>query len=232
MLRWNIFWKSSYISRERKVLVKLTTIYSAYSIVAQRFLGFLRLIEESKLHVYFSSYHQPESIYRILLHANFSTLASLALNFFRFFSSSSSLVSFPSTLSFPVFFVHSYTQSLPLFLSDFTFTFIIFLVPFVFKKTFFGPFFFFLEILTFASITYSDSRYRSANERRAFFIYTCCPALCSISWCSFTPEKLAFSYSSSYFFRFLLRFIAPLFFVESLLCTSYFVSSSRNAPAL
>lgn len=39
---------------------------------------------------------------------------SLALNFFRFFSSFSSFISFPLTLSFSASLIHSYAQSLPL----------------------------------------------------------------------------------------------------------------------
>lgn len=42
---------------------------------------------------------------------------SLALNFFRFFSSFSSFISFPLTLSFSTSLIHSYAQSLPLSLS-------------------------------------------------------------------------------------------------------------------
>lgn len=106
---------------------------------------------------------------------------SLALKFFPLLSvklslSLSRISSLNSFLPLHLSYIHTRNLSLSLSRSrsfsptDFTFTFIIFLVPFIFKKTFSGPFFFF-EILTHSlqSFIHSDSRYRSANERRAFF---------------------------------------------------------------
>lgn len=124
--------------RERKVLVKLTTIYSILDCCIKIPIGFLRVIEESKLHVCFPGYRRPESIYWILLHANIFLDRSLALNFFSASSLrqalSLSLVSLPLTLSFSASFVHSYAQSLSLSLIDFTFTFIIFFWCLLYSK--------------------------------------------------------------------------------------------------
>lgn len=67
-----------------------------------------------------------------------------------------------------------------------------FLAPFVFKKTFSGPFLFLLRNPE-VRFSHSDSRYRSANERRAFFIYTCCSALRSVSCSDHShPRNLRF----------------------------------------
>lgn len=73
---------------------------------------------------------------------------------------------------------HTFTH--PFSLTGFICTLIIFFWR-LFKKTFSGPFLFLLENPE-TRFSHSVSRYRSANERRAFFIYTCCSALRSVSW--------------------------------------------------
>lgn len=167
MLCWNILWKSSYVLGGTECSSKTHyNLLRLFDCCIKISFGFLCVIEESK-HICFSGYHRPESICRILLHANFSTALWLSIFSASSLRQKSSFVSLPFVHRIFRAFIRAISPSLSL--SDFTFTFIIFfLVPFVFKKTFSGPFFF-LEILTFASIIHSDSRYRFANERRAFF---------------------------------------------------------------
>lgn len=129
----------------------------------------------------------PESVACTLLHAELSF--SLPRSFSCFLP-----LSILTTLPFSCV-SHTFVYALSLFLpliqfhlhTPFHLFFLIFFWCLLYWKTFSGPFFF-LGILTYTSITRSHSRYRFANERRAFFTYTCCSALRFVSRWSFTPE--------------------------------------------
>lgn len=141
--------------------------------------GFLCVIEESK-HICFSGYYRPESICRILLHANFSTALWLSIFSASSLRQKSPFVSLPFVPRIFRAFIRAISPSLSL--SDFTFTFIIFFWCLLYLKrhflVHFSPWKSWHSLQTF--IQTQDISLLMNGE--LFFIYTCCPVLCSISW--------------------------------------------------
>lgn len=179
---------------------------------------------------------------------NFSTVSSCFFLSFAFFSSSF-LMSIPSA-SILSFSLHAYFFSLSLsrtfihalFLSPgFTFTLAFFFLFFwclLYSKRHFLVRFFFLGISTPASTTRSHSRYRSANERRAFLHILAAPLFAPCLDNHSRPKYLHLFFFSSLSFLFLVAlpssYAAHLSSVERLQVSvrTSESSSSKNAPAL
>lgn len=124
MLCWNILWKSSYVLGGTECSSKIHyNLLRLFDCCIKISFGFLCVIEESK-HICFSGYHRPESICRILLHANFSTALWLSIFSASSLRQKSSFVSLPFVHRIFRAFIRAISPSLSL--SDFTFTFIIF----------------------------------------------------------------------------------------------------------
>lgn len=181
MLCWNILWKSSYIlggtECSSKTHYNLLRLFDCCIKISFEFFFFC-VIEESKhLFLWLSStgINLPDIIARQFLDC------SLALNFFV--SSLRQKNSFVSLPFFPRIF-HTFIRAISpsLSLSDFTFTFIIFFWCLLYSKRHF--------LVHFSSwkswhslqsfIQIQDITLLMNGE--LFFIYTCCPALCSRSW--------------------------------------------------
>lgn len=182
--------------------------------------GFLCVIEESKhLFLWLSStgINLPDIIARQFLDC------SLALNFFRFFSPSKEPFRISSFCSPHLSRIHTRNLSLSFSLWFHLHIYNFFLVPFVFKKTFSGPFFS-LEILAFASNIHSDSRYLFANERRAFFhIYLLPHSLLHILIIIHTRKTCLFLLFFLLFSTFFSISLRHSFYVESLLLLILFL---------